>query len=493
MNIHSKNRNRFLALAVWICFAVSVKAESGEAAHDVNRLFSAWDQSDSPGAAVIIVRNGKVAYQHGFGRASLEHDVPITSQTVFDVASVAKQFTGLAIAMLIENGTLALDDDIRTYLPEVPDFGDPIRIRHLLYHTSGLRDWSPALVLSGGTWYDITTDKIIELVRHQRALGSAPGEKDLYCNTGYNLLAAIVAKVSEKPFSVWMKENVFRPLGMNSTQFCDGPPAVVSHLADSYEFKPGTGFVRLTSRLFAPGSSTLLTTIEDMGKWLTNLETAKVGGTEALAAMRKRGRLNSGSTINYGFGLVLESVHDLETESHGGGWEGYTSAVLHIPSKRFGVAVLANHADINAEALTKQIAEIYLGLPRHSQEFKSTLESAAPKARDLPTPSREDLSAYAGDYWSEELEVVYHLEVRDGNLMMRYGFRGWTPLRWRAAHQFETGRIPGLELKAEIEFTLNASGEVNGMKVSARRSRDLKFARVQLPRFGVEKSRPIKE
>jgi len=494
MNIHFTCRNRLIALTVLLSFAGFASAGTAELEQEVDRLFSAWNKPHSPGAAVIVVKDGRVVYQREFGCASLEHDVAISARTVFDAASVAKQFTGLAIAMLMKEGALAPDDDIRKYLSDVPDFGEPIRIRHLLSHSSGLRDWGPALVLSGSGWSDlVTTDQIMELVRHQRALGFAPGEKDLYCNTGYNLLAAIVAKISEKPFSTWMKENVFQPLGMHNTGFYNGPPAVVPHLADSYEFMPGTGFVRLTSQVFAPGSSTLLTTIGDMEKWLTNLETAKVGGTEALAAMRKRGRLNSGSTINYGFGLVLERVHGLETESHGGGLDGYTSAVLHIPSRRFGVTILANRADINAEVLARQIAEIYLDLPRDLPAVGPRLESKPLKAPDLPAPTREELSAYAGDYWSEELEVVYHVAVRGSNLMMRCGFREWTPLLARSANQFETERIPELGLKAEIQFTRNAVGEVSGMKVSARRVREVRFARVFLPHFEVEKSSRAKE
>jgi CubicO group peptidase (beta-lactamase class C family) len=488
MNIQLPFRIHLTALTVCLFFAGSASAASGELEEKVDQLFSAWNKPHSPGAAVIVRKGGHVVYQREFGCASLEHDVSITAQTAFDAASVAKQFTGLAIAMLLKEGVLTLDDDIRKYLPDVPDFGEPIKIRHLLSHTSGLRDWGPALVLSGSRWSDlVTTDQIMELVRHQRELGFAPGEKDLYCNTGYNLLAAIVAKISGKPFPIWMKENIFQPLGMDNTAFYNGPGAVVPKLADSYEFNPGVGFVRQTTQVFAPGSSTLLTTIEDMGKWLANLETAKVGGTEALAATRKRGRLNSGKTINYGFGLFLEPVHGLEAESHGGGLDGYTSAVLHIPSKRFGVTILANRADIDSEALARKIAEIYLGLPHDSPAAGPAPESQPPKATEFAAPAREELSIYAGDYWSEELEVVYHVAIRDSNLVMRCGFRKWTPLVARSADQFETESIPELGIKAEIQFTRNAGGEVSGMKVSARRVRDVRFARVLLPRFDVEK------
>ncbi|MEO8425891.1 MAG: serine hydrolase domain-containing protein, partial [Verrucomicrobiota bacterium] len=220
----------------------------------VDHLFAHWDRTDSPGAAVVIVKDGSLIYQHGYGYANLEHRIPITPQTLFDVASVAKQFTGLSVAMLVQQGKLSLDDDIRKYLPEMPDFGKPITIRNLLYHTSGLRDWPGTLGLSGLDMAGpVTFDTILEMVRRQRELDFAPGEEHLYSNTGYNLLAAAVARVTGQSFRAWTDANVFRLLGMRHTLVCDDSDEVVANCANSYAPSDKGKFHRVVSQLSAQG------------------------------------------------------------------------------------------------------------------------------------------------------------------------------------------------------------------------------------------------
>src|SRR5688572_22952208 len=221
------------ALAL-VCIAPLCDA-AGEPNAKVDKLFAPWDRADSPGAAIVIVKDRRVVYQRGYGSANLETGAPITPQTVFDVASVAKQFAGLAVAMLIEEGKLSLDDDVRKYLPNVPDFGKPITIGHLIHHTSGLRDWPETLALSGMDWSGvITLEAILEMVERQRELDFQPGEQYQYCNTGYNLLAATVAKTTGQSFREWSDANIFKPLGMKGTHVCDNPTEIVLHRAESY-------------------------------------------------------------------------------------------------------------------------------------------------------------------------------------------------------------------------------------------------------------------
>src|SRR4030095_15332618 len=201
MNPLGTARHRLVAGALGILLLVNASAASNPNDAKVDKLFAQWDRKDSPGAAIVVVKDGAVVYQHGYGYANLEHRIPITPQTRFDVASVAKQFTGLSVAMLIEQGKLSLDDDVRKHLPDVPDFGKLITIGHLLYHTSGVRDWPEAFLLSDVDFESpISFEMILELVRRQRELDFAPGEKWQYSNTGYNLLAATVAKVTGQSF-----------------------------------------------------------------------------------------------------------------------------------------------------------------------------------------------------------------------------------------------------------------------------------------------------
>ena len=374
----------------------------------IDQIFAQWNRSDSPGAAVVVVQNGEVVFQGGYGLANLESRTPITPQTVFDAASVAKQFTGLAIAMLIEEGKLSLDDDIRKHLPDVPDFGRPITIRHLLHHTSGLRDWPETLGLSGfGHGAIITMDTILEMVRRQQELDFAPGEEYQYCNTSYNLLAASVAKVSGESFRGWTDKKLFRPLGMKGTHFCEDPTTPILNRAEAYNPAGEKKFKRSISQLAAQGSSSLFISAEDLGKWLVNFQTELVGGKGAFEKMYQPGQLKSGAKIDYGFGIGLGKYHGDKTISHSGSWAGYRSYVMHVPEKRFGVGILANSGDMDPTSLARKIADVYFG---HSSPPPRKSEERA-KANLKVDPSTWD--GYLGTY---RLGAGWLLEItREGD------------------------------------------------------------------------------
>ncbi len=308
----------------------------------------------------MIIKDGAVVYQHEYGYANLEDHARITPQTVFDVASLAKQFTGFSVAMLIEQGKISLEDDIRKYLPEVPDFGKTIRIQHLLHHTSGLRDWPETLSLAGVDMASaITLEMILEMVRRQRELDFAPGEEHLYSNTGYNLLAAAVAKVTGQSFRAWTEANLFESLTMKHTHVCDNPAELVPNLAVSYSPAGMGKFERVVSQLAAQGSSSLFITAEDMGRWLLNFESGRVGGKSAVELMQRPGELNGGKKVDYGFGVGLGEYHGDRIITHGGSWAGYRSIVMRVPEKRFAVAILSNVGSMETERLAREIADLY--------------------------------------------------------------------------------------------------------------------------------------
>ncbi|HMJ64644.1 MAG TPA: serine hydrolase domain-containing protein, partial [Candidatus Binatia bacterium] len=386
-----------LALCLFLAGCKTSAPKSGAKTPKVDQFFARWDHADSPGAAVVVVKNGAVVYQHGYGSANLESRVPITPQTAFDAASVAKQFTGLSIAMLIEQGKLSLDDDIRKHRRDVPDFGHTITIRHLLYHTSGLRDWPETLGLSGfGDGAIITLDTTLEMVRRQQELDFVPGEEQQYCNTSYNLLAAAIAKVSGKSFREWTDANLFEPLGMKHTHFCEDPTKLIPNRAESYSPAGEKKYNRNLSELAAQGSSSLFITAEDMGKWLINFQTERVGGRNAFGRMYEPGKLNGGKKLdfNYGFGVVLGDYHGARMISHGGAWAGYRSFVLHIPEKQFGVAILSNTSDMREAGIATKIADLYLG---HSSPAK---KPAAPATNSIAAGKIEPTlwDAYLGTY-----------------------------------------------------------------------------------------------
>ncbi|HSL70263.1 MAG TPA: serine hydrolase domain-containing protein, partial [Longimicrobiales bacterium] len=214
MNASSSFAGLILALLVSVQPAQAQRSLSQQ----VDEVFAQWNRPGSPGAAVVVVKNGDVVYQNGYGFANLDYDIPITPTTLFDIASVSKHFTAFAVALLADRGKLSLDDDVHKYIPELPDFGQRITIRHLVHHTSGIRDWVELLSIAGYRFDDvIALPDILNFVQHQRGLNFAPGSEHLYSNTGYNLLAETVARASGQPFAQFMEEQVFRPLGMNDT------------------------------------------------------------------------------------------------------------------------------------------------------------------------------------------------------------------------------------------------------------------------------------
>ncbi len=327
----------------------------------VDQLFAFWDRSGSPGAAVAVVKDGDLVYRRGFGSANLEHGIPIAPSTVFDIASVSKQFTGLAIAMLVDQGKVSLDDDIREYLPDMPDFGKRVTVRHLVHHTSGLRDWTAVFPLAGTGFEDVIAfDHILNMARHQKELNYDPGAEYSYTNTGYNLLAEIVERVTGVPFPDWMEAQVFEPLGMTSTHFHSDHDRIVVDRAYSYATDPERGYRNVANNLTALGSSSLYTTVEDLAKWALNYEDARVGGRTAIELTHERGILNDGDTISYAFGQGVGEYRGLRTVTHGGSWAGFRTYLLRLPEQRSAVVVLSNVAGFPTTFMARSVADVYL-------------------------------------------------------------------------------------------------------------------------------------
>jgi len=327
----------------------------------IDQLFAPWDRSGSPGAAIAVVREGSIVYTAGYGLANLEYDIPIIPSTIFHAASVSKQFTAFAITLLAVDGALSLDDDVRTHIPELFDFGTTITIRHLLHHTSGLRDQWALLTLAGWRMDDvITQEQIMRLISLQRDLNFEPGAEYLYSNTGFTLLAEIVSRVTGQPFPEWTAEHIFRPLGMHNTHFHLDHEAIVPNRAYSYRSDPAGGFRNSVLSYANVGATGLFTTVEDLAKWASNFETGEVGGPEVIRLMRTRAVLNSGDTLDYAFGQAIGSYQGLRALSHSGADAGFRSYLIRFPHQRVSVAVLSNVASFDASLMARQVADLYL-------------------------------------------------------------------------------------------------------------------------------------
>ena len=296
----------------------------------VDKAFADYDRPDSPGCAVGIFRDGRIVFEHGYGRADLENDVPIKPETVFYVGSVSKQFTAMAAALAIQQGQLSLGDPIRKYLPELPEYAAPITVRHLIHHTSGLRDYNTLLSIAGRRGdeaYDNPT--VLRMTARQKALNFKPGDEYLYSNTGYTLLATIVGRATKTPYAAFADAQIFKPLGMTVTHFHTDSGRLVRNRA--YAYSGGESSLRLdTPSNERAGDGGVYTSVRDLLPWDENFYSGKVGGAELLKKVQTVGILNDGKPLAYAWGLQIGTYRGLPIVEHSGSLAA-TAHTLRIP------------------------------------------------------------------------------------------------------------------------------------------------------------------
>ena len=453
----------------------------------VDSILAAHYDVDGPGAAVAVVQDGRILLERSRGRAHLEYDVPITPATVFHVASVSKQFATFAILLLQQQGRLSLDDDIRTHLPELHDFGHRITIRHLANHTSGIRDQWELLMMAGWRIDDvITRDQIMAMMRRQRELNFEPGSEYLYSNMGYSLLAEIVERASGMPFDDYLRQHVFQPLGMTSTHVHNDHELVVPGRAYSYRPRggqgqggEGNGGVTWRNAVLSyanQGATSLFTTTGDLARWLINFETATVGGPNAIAAMRQRAVLTGGDTIPYALAIQRGQHHGRTWWGHGGSDAGFRSQVVHFPDERLGVVVLSNTATTNAGALALAVADVFLDPPAPvaAAPAAATPVAAANGGVQPPRwqPTAGELADYTGDYYSPELGVVYSVAASDDGLVVtHHRLPDIRPMPGTEPDHFRAGN-------RQFRFQRGDDGAVAGFRLTGSRVRNVAFIRL---------------
>lgn len=437
---------------------------------EVDQLFAEWDRPDSPGAALAVVEDGSVIYKRGYGAANLEYDIPITPTTVFDIASVSKQFAAMTIVMLAEEGKISLDDDIHKHIPEVPDFSKTITILHLLNHTSGIRDWVQSLAIAGWRMDDIISfEHIMKMVSRQKKLNYDPGDEYIYSNTNYNLLAEIVTRVSGQDFCEYTNERIFKPLGMVNTHFHGDHEVIVKNRACSYYPAGNGGHKNSINNLMALGSSSLYSTVEDLAKWVINFDEPHVGGAAVIKQMRQQGILNNGEMIKYAFGLSISQYGGLRTVDHSGSWAGFRSHLLHFPEQKFGIIILSNLSSVNTVSLARQVASIYL-----ADEIIPEERRANPKGEHTsPSPVQlkaEQLDEFIGDYYNDELDTTYSIAIENDQLIAKHRRHSDIPLvcfgDYFSGEQW---------FFSDIRFERDEDNQVVGFILAGGRVRHLRF------------------
>ncbi|HSB11803.1 MAG TPA: serine hydrolase domain-containing protein [Blastocatellia bacterium] len=435
----------------------------------VDKLFATWDKADSPGCALGVIKDSAIVYKRGYGAADLDHDVPITPGTVFHVASLSKQFTAFAVLLLAQQGKLSLDDPVRKYIPELRDFGVPLTIRHLLHHTSGLRDQWNLLIMSG--WRlseDVVRDEdILDLVSRMKELNFKPGEQHLYSNTGFTLLAQIVKRVGGQSLREFAEANIFKPLGMARTFFRDDHSVVVKNQAYAYNLGPGGAFKLSVPNYDTVGASSLLTTVEDLARWDQNFYDYRIGNRAIIEQMQTPGTLNDGKKLGYAMGLAVLKYKGLRVVEHSGGDAGYRSHLMRFPDQRFSVACLCNVGSANPSRLARQVADIYLT----GQLTEATTQNPGAVAFKLTDQQR---SSKLGPYWSPRLEDLGRVTESNGKIYLSAagGTSELTPL---SENRFRVNAQPG-----EVTFETTEAGNALRLVISLEGSSPVTYDAVKL-------------
>ena len=469
-------KKTLLIAAIVVLIQPAIPAQQGTAlapapapAVAVDEIFSKWTSS-TPGCAVGVAVGGKPILLKAYGMADLERDVRNTPDTIFEAGSVAKQFTAMAVQLLANDGKLSIDDPVRKYIPELPDYGKPLTIRHMLSHTSGLRDWGSVESIAGWprTTREYTHAHVLEIVSKQRSLNFDPGTKWSYSNTGFNLAAIIVSRVSGMSFAEFSKQRIFVPLGMTHTSWRDDHTRVVKGRAMAYSLDNAEYHVEMPFEN-VHGNGGLLTTVGDLLVWNENLVHPKVGNAKLISEMATGGQFNDGKPLEYyGLGLFIEIYRGVHNVYHSGSTAGYRAHLNRFPDSGTSVAVLCNGSNGDASRSANRVSDVFLG--DRLKPAPPPPPAAAPPAALNPPPSPEQLDKLIGSYWSEEAETMFVAAVDQGSLVLRRRPDAVIKLTAIGPEKFR-GSV------GTVTFMRNASGAVDSFSVNQDRVWDLRFTK----------------
>lgn len=464
-----------LGLASFACGAIDTRA--------VDAIFAEWDKPTTPGVALAIIQDGRIVYEKGYGMANLAEKTPITPETVFYVGSVSKQFTAAAIALLHQRKQVALDDDVRKYVPELPEYGAPITLRHCILHTSGLRDYLGLRDLAGENVNATFGEAdVLALIRRQRGLNFPTGSEYLYSNSGYFLLSLVVKRMTGKSLREFAATEFFGPLGMATAQYRDNHKQPIARRADGYAVAPGGGYRVNNPNFDVVGAGGVFMTVRDFLAWDQNFYTSKVGGPDFVSMLQVPGALDDGSKITYAFGLQVGSYRGLKVVEHSGAYGGFRAHVIRFPEKHFSVVCFTNLGTMTPGELARSVANVCLAPELAKAEAvaptkgKGTAKGAknagkSALASESGTLSTVDAARLVGTYRSPELETDYRIVANTaGALALERKGRPSTGLTPITPDTLSTGTL-------RLRFNRDAQGTPRSFTLEAGRVRDIVFTR----------------
>lgn len=418
----------------------------------IDSLFLDWNKPNSPGGSVGVIKNGEVVFSKAYGLASLEYKVPNSTSTLFNIASISKQFTAMGIVILALEGKLSVDDDIRKHLPDLPDFGEKITIRHMLHHTSGLRSCHALLDLAGWRPSDLRTNEdLYRFMKKQRDLNFKPGDEFGYSNTNYMLMVNIIEKITNEEFPKWMKEKVFRPLGLTNT-FVDGDYiSVVPNKATSYVVTRSNEVLRYIESWGYNGAGNVHSTSVDMLRWLENFSKPQVGWKPHFKMLQTLDKLNNGKKNNYAFGVQINDFNGVKSIEHSGATPGFIANSVTYPKENLSFIILSNFSRSSIPQKSQAISEILLGRKENTDKKKP---ASTIKVIDLPVNA---LVKYEGFYWNDKENLKRRIFIENDTLRYSVAPNKNYPLVPIGNHEFE--RLGGSE-KTKMKFELKGEASI---------------------------------
>jgi CubicO group peptidase (beta-lactamase class C family) len=453
---------------------LTVSTVYGDSRNDqVDALFGKFDRPDSPGCALGVIENGQFTYKRGYGMANLEYAIPISSETVFRTGSVSKQFTAMSVLLADHAGKLSLDDDVREHIPELADYGHKVTIRHLIHHTSGIRDYLVLMAVAGKRDEDYYTDEeVIEKLARLENLNFPPGDEYLYSNAGYFLLSQVILRATGKTLAEWADEVMFKPLGMENTHFHDDPRMIVENRASGYRPRKDGGFEIDMTSLEMVGDGGVFTSIDDLIKWDRNFDSATLGGESVMQQMLTPGKLNGGIAQDYASGLRVSRYRGLNIVEHGGAFVGFRAGMLRFPDQNFSAYCLCNSSDVDPTELLRQVTDIYLA---------DYFQDDVLKTIELP---EDVLQKKVGTFWNERTGGFWDLELADGKLALTRGGRP-TELLALSEEDFVIERgLSRVKVRFEGEAPLKMTVQSEGQRpFEYLRVERVELAKNQMPKY----------
>lgn len=459
-----------LLLGLLLCMPFFSKAQTlQDTLNKIDALFENVNQQ-TPGMSVLVSRNGQVIYHRHKGLANLELGSPITDSTRMEAGSVSKQFTATAILLLAQDGKIGLDDDVRKYIPELPKYGKTITVRHLIHHTSGVKEWYSIAGFGGWPIYSriYTNELALRYIIKQPTLNNLPGDEHIYSNSNYALLAIIAERVSGRTLADFTRDRIFRPLGMNATGWRTDFRDIIPHRATGYE-KVGSSY-----RMYMPfgnmyGAGALLTTVADLDKWNASWKDTPLGAAALLKLRMEQGRLNNGDLIVYAGGVRIRNHNERVMVHHGGLTAGYRAFLAYFPESDLSIAYLSNNRSLSSgDKIGDDIATIFFG--------KRTLPAVKEqKAKDGPPYilSREALAEFQGRYVSDACDGEFAVAPEDGTTLL---FTAKSRQRRSFKPVSKDSFLQGTD--TNVVFERNARGAITGFFISAPAARNVWFKRI---------------